>query len=137
MLPNPLLSVILPILVSCAAESQAPDAVGRDVTVLQLLRKPLQFDGKRVSVVGYYYVAYEDSFLFTTRAAAKRKQTERCIWVEFPAGADLTSIADRMSRIVGTFHYIPSRRRQEKGAEEWTHVWPYLIEDVRSFRPVR
>jgi hypothetical protein len=131
-----LLFVAVALLTACA-RNEPKRASAEEVTVAQVLASPRQFNGKRISLVGYYVVANEESCLFRTQRAAKREEAEQCIWIDFPDKSDLTSIADRMSRIVGTFRYIPGRRRHEKGTEEWSLVWPYLLEDVLSFHPVR
>jgi hypothetical protein len=138
MLRNALLLAVVATLVSCAAESEPRLASAKDITVAQVLASPRRFDGKRLSVVGYYFVAYEDSYLFTTRGAAKRKETERCISVDFPDGSDLTCIAGRYARIVGTFHDTRDADSRKKATnQERVLLWPFVLQDVTSFHPMR
>jgi hypothetical protein len=70
------LSAILALLAICTATAQ-------DIPLSQVLAKPLEFNGKRVAVTGYYVAATETSCLFTTRGAAKRFDIARSVWVEF------------------------------------------------------
>lgn len=110
-------------------------ASAQDMSVAQLLARPGHFDHKRVSVVGYYVIANEESCLFTTRDAAKRADFEKSIWVEFANSSDLTRIANRRMRLVGTFHYMrDADPRRMRGYGQWS-LFACQLDNVTSFKP--
>ena len=94
------------------------------VTVDQLLAKGPEFDGKQVSVMGYYINSWkEGSCLFIDARAAKNSQPYRqSIWVDEttfnpgnppspPIGiSELCELGKHYVRIVGHFHYRGANR---------------------------
>jgi hypothetical protein len=56
-------------------------ASAQELTVMELLQNPRQFEGRRVTVRGYYYGDFEGHGLFADRKAAKEYDTKKAIWV--------------------------------------------------------
>jgi hypothetical protein len=110
-------------------------STARDIQVGELLANPQQFEGRRVAVIGYYVAATETSCLFSTRDAAKRFDILRSVWVEFRNPPAVDSIAGRRARLVGTFHYTPSKKGQ--ALRKYGNLWSAAILDVTEFRPVK
>ena len=112
-------------------------ATARDIPLADILARPHDFNGKRVTVTGYYIAATETSCLFTTRAAAKRFDIGRSVWVEFHTPPVLDSIAGRHARLVGTFHYSPKIR--DGTFREYGHLngWSVALLNVTEFRPLK
>jgi len=80
-------------------------ATAKDLTVEQLLARPREFSGKRVSVTGFYVAANEESSLFITREAAKQGDVDQSIWVELHGASNFRLAVNQYVRFIGTFHY--------------------------------
>jgi hypothetical protein len=77
-------------------------ASGQTLTVMELLQSPRQFEGRRVSVSGYYYSSWEAHMLYADLESAKRQDWTRSIWIE----ADLSVESPlRRAHIIGVFFY--------------------------------
>jgi hypothetical protein len=109
----------------------------RDIPLAQILARPREFNGKRVAVTGYYVAATETSCLFTTRAAAKRFDIARSVWVEFRTPPVLDSIAGHQALLVGTFHFSSSVRAATLREYGHNNLWSVALLDVTDFRPLR
>ncbi len=113
--------------------SAAPPAVA----LIDLLSHPQRYDGRRVSVTGYYYTDSETSCLYVDRAASKQGGVDRSIWVEYRGVPDVTAIDHRQARLVGTFHYRPKARPDDmRGYGSWG-VWTAALQDTTSFERAR
>jgi hypothetical protein len=81
------------------------------LTVDQLLQSPRQFEGRRVTVSGYYFSDWEGHEVYADLEAAKRRDWSRSIWVS-SAHANIESPV-RKAQISGVFfyskHYRPNR----------------------------
>ncbi len=89
---------LLAILLGTAITAQA-----QELTVMQLLQNPRQFEGRRVSVSGYYFGDSEAQILYANLEAAKRGDDKRRISV-----AVLPPVYCRPARkafIIGVFLY--------------------------------
>lgn len=82
-------------------------ASAQELTVMELLQNPRQFEGRRVTVRGYYYSDFEGHGIFADRKAAEKYETERGIYVS--ADPDVKSPV-RKARISGVFFYSRLRR---------------------------
>ena len=125
-----------------------------DLTVAQLFEKPLEFDGKRVAVIGYYKIGMEETTLYTSPGGECDHPPPgdifTCsIWVS-PGWRRGSRLTDQYVRIVGTFHYRPQFRREmlkrDDGREfesvttlGYGHfgLHPAELTHVTSFRPLR
>ncbi len=138
------------VLAGCTAKREAGD-----VTVEQLFDRPNQFDGKQVSVVGYYVYEYEHENLCASPQEDIQEHLlpdgvfARRIWVS-PGWRRSGRLKDHYVRVVGIFHYRPQFRRtmekRQDGSEfesifpqGYGHMglWPAEISEVSSFRPLR
>lgn len=112
-------------------------ATAGDVTVEQLLANPRHYDGKQVSVVGYYILENEESCLFATREAAKRADFTWSIWVDFRGIADVQARPNQKARIIGKFHHMrgadPKRLR---GYGQWS-LFANALLDATTVTPVK
>jgi hypothetical protein len=78
-------------------------ARAQTLTVDELLQSPRQFEGRRVSVRGYYYGDAEAQILYADREAARRADTKRRIYV-----AVLPPVYSRPARqghVIGVFFH--------------------------------
>ena len=86
-------------------------ASAQTLTVDQLLQSPRQFEGRRVTVSGYYFSDWEGHEIYADLDAAKRRDWSRSIWVS-SAHANIES-PFRTAQISGVFfysrHYRPNR----------------------------
>jgi hypothetical protein len=123
------------LLVAALAESLSA-ATSPDLTVAQLLASPRKFDGQRVSVTGYYYGDTETTCLYATPDGAKRG-IANSIWVEFRGTPDVSAIAGRHARLVGTFHYDPTARPERMRGYGSMGLWSVALLDTTSFQPLR
>jgi hypothetical protein len=73
------------------------------LTVDELLQSPRQFEGRRVSVRGYYYSDGEGHMLYADRDAVRRHETKRSIWIE--ADPPVHSRLYRDAHVIGVFFY--------------------------------
>ena len=77
-------------------------ASAQRLTVDELLQSPRQFEGRRVSVRGYYESDWEGHSLWADRAASKRADFSRAIWV---AADPVVESPLRKAEIIGVFFY--------------------------------
>jgi hypothetical protein len=86
-------------------------ATAEDVTVAQVLARPREFVGKRVSVTGFFVAANEESSLYITRESAfqsRRKSIRSLYWhVSLP----IQGCCERHARI-RTMGFIPISARR-------------------------
>lgn len=78
-------------------------ASAQTLTVDQLLQSPRQFEGRRVSVSGYYYGDAEAQILYADREAAKRGDTERRIYIAVLP--PVYSRSPRKASVIGVFFH--------------------------------
>lgn len=81
----------------------AAAASAQTLTVDALLRSPRQFEGRRVSVSGYYYGDAEAQILYADRESAKRGDTERGIYVAVLP--PVYSRSPRKAYVIGVFFH--------------------------------
>ena len=82
-------------------------ASAQELTVMELLQSPRQFEGRRVTVSGYYYSDWEGHSLFADLKTAKAFDCSRSLWIQ--ADPNVESLT-RKARISGVFFY--SRKYQ-------------------------
>ena len=87
----------------------AVTASAQTLTVDQLLQSPRQFEGRRVTVSGYYFSDWEGHEVYADLEAAKRRDWSRSIWVS-SAHANIESPV-RKAQISGVFFYSKYYRR--------------------------
>jgi hypothetical protein len=111
-------------------------ATAEDVTVAQVLARPREFVGKRVSVTGFFVAANEESSLYITRESAKRGDIDRSIWVELHGASNFRAAVNRYVRFIGTFHYRSKAAAKDmRGYGQWG-LSPSQL-DVMSFELLR
>jgi|GEM_PF-3812268 len=77
-------------------------ATAQTLTVDELLQSPRQFEGRRVSVSGYYASDWEGHVLFADLAAAKRGDLSRSIWIKADPYVESPL---RKAHIIGVFSF--------------------------------
>jgi hypothetical protein len=90
-------------ILSVAASAQA-------VTVDELLQSPRQFEGRRVSVSGYYYSNWEGHALYADLKAAKNNDLSRSIWISADPNVESPL---RKAYIIGVFFHGSGPRKGE------------------------
>ncbi len=102
-------------------------ASAQTLTVMELLQSPRQFEGRRVSVSGYYYSDWEGHGLFADRAAAERYDMQRGIWIA--ANPNVESSV-RKAHVIGVFYYSSTALRKRRvfsgGFGPWGN-WPTAL----------
>ena len=111
------------------------------VNVSQLLAAPTEFDGKHVSVTGYYVNSFKSgSCLFTDRVSAKAHDNAKSIWVDettfaFPPAligiSEVCELKDHYVRIVGIFRFRGHKLDRGFGLGE---LWPSEVTGIVNFR---
>jgi hypothetical protein len=89
----------------------AMTASAQELTVTQLLQSPRQFEGRRVSVSGYYYGDSEVQILYADVEAAKRGDLKRSVYVA--ALPPVYSMHPRRAFVIGVFFHDPHAKRME------------------------
>jgi hypothetical protein len=140
-----------------AASSAVADSKPIDVSVQQLVATPQQFNGKRVSVSGYFDTV--ETHACDLRATKKRPTDNRqLISIEIPPGSEaalqrLTHNFTKVvrARVVGTFHYRyvgPLKETPVRGdlyvqkivimqaGFGWEGLWDKQITKISDFRVV-
>lgn len=75
------------------------------VSVLHLVAKPEQYNGKRVKLFGYLHVRFEDSALYLSKDDADYLTGANAIWVSYDSAVKLESIEGNVSDL----HYFDGR----------------------------
>jgi hypothetical protein len=86
-------------------------ASAQTLTVDELLQSPRQFEGRRVTVSGYYFSDWEGHEIYADLEAAKRQDWSRSIWVS-SAHANIESPV-RKAQISGVFFFSKYYRRNQ------------------------
>ena len=77
----------------------------------QLLADPKAYDGKRISVAGFYHGEFESFAVYDCREHANFGIMESGIWVDFPDRKEkagrIQEVNDCYVRVEGIFHYTP------------------------------
>ena len=87
-------------------------ASAQELTVMELLQNPRQFEGRRVTVSGYYYSDFEGHAIFADRKAAEQYNSRRGVWVA--ADPNVESPV-RKAQIIGVFTYSSTALRHGPG----------------------
>jgi hypothetical protein len=87
----------------------AVPASAQELTVMELLQSPRQFEGRRVTVSGYYFSDWEGHELYADLRAAKAHDWSRSIWIS-SAHANIESPL-RKAQISGVFFHSKYYRR--------------------------
>ena len=136
---NPCASLLVVLLGSCCS------AAAHDLSLQQLVAQAQNYDGKRVSVTGYYVSANEESCLYATREVAKkiwrdpRADLQQVLWIDFHGIRDARPAVNRYVRFVGTFHhkkrFTDEMMREGRGYGQF-NMFPSKL-DVTSFTILR
>lgn len=101
----------------------------RDVTLTTLLTHADDFDGKRVSVTGYFHGEFEGQTFCEDKEAATTYRYNACVWLgqpsSFAAPEDVPFINDSAIRVDGVFF---------KGPAGHKGLWPGEIERLTVVR---
>jgi hypothetical protein len=85
-------------------------ASAQTLTVMELLQSPRQFEGRRVTVSGYYFSDWEGHELYADLEAAKRHDWSRSIWIEADPNVESPL---RGAHISGVFFYSRNYRPKQ------------------------
>jgi hypothetical protein len=111
--------LILAILLFTSAASSAQTLI-----VDELLQSPRQFEGRRVSVRGYYESDWEGHSLWADRAAAKRADFSRSIWIAADPNVESPL---RKAEIIGVFFYSRVWRPRTLGGMGHMGLFPAAL----------
>ncbi len=79
----------------------------RNVSLSELLAHPEKYDGKRVSVVGYFHREFEGSFLAVSKIAMEKREYSQSIWragpSSFASKSKISTKNDCWQRVEGIF----------------------------------
>jgi hypothetical protein len=117
-------------------------ASAQDLSIKDVAARPTHFNGKRVSVIGYFVAAHEECCLYTSRKAARRVpptadlQAGHIFWIEFLGGANRMVLNNHYGRFTGVFRYRAIPKDPEgAGFGQWGLFSSQL--EVTSYEPVR
>jgi len=85
-------------------------ASAQELTVMELLQSPRQFEGRRVSVSGYYYSSWEAHILYADLESAKGQDWSRSIWIEADPNVESPL---RRGHVIGVFFYSRNYRPKQ------------------------
>ena len=104
------LAQALSILASSCSVAHAEDPREIAVSLIQLIANPTAFDRKRVLVVGYMTLDFENQAIWLSELDAKHGITRNSLWLEVDNSvyANRARIHNRYGLVVGTFN---ARRR--------------------------
>ena len=68
-----------------------------------LLANPKRFDGKRVSVKGYWHIEFEGDCLYTNKEGYKNSDHKNALWVDFRKRREIDSLNDHFVVMDGIF----------------------------------
>jgi hypothetical protein len=76
-----------------------------DVSLIELIANPTQWNGKRVQVVGFMHLEFEGTAIYVSEEDGKQFITKNGLWLSFRQGAyeQAAALNDRYVRIRGTF----------------------------------
>lgn len=95
------LLIAVVIVASGAAEQDAGKAV--EVSLIQLLARPLDFDGQRVRVVGYVTVGFEDEGIFLNPQDYENGILENSVRLDM-GNKEMPLQSNEYAVVEGTFH---------------------------------
>jgi hypothetical protein len=116
-------------------------AAARDLSIHDLATRPMHFNGKRVSVIGYFVAAHEEICLYPTRKAALRAHKDgdldlpHVVWIEFVSRANESVLNNHYGRFIGTFRYRHVPKHELTGFGQWG-LFSFQL-DVTSYEPSR
>ena len=99
-------------------------ASAQTLTVDELLQSPRQFEGRRVTVSGYYYSDWEGHAIFADRKGAKALGVDRGIWVE--ADPNVESAICK-AQICGVFFHSRRWRPNTTGGYGHMGLFPAML----------
>ncbi|HET8578787.1 MAG TPA: hypothetical protein VFO18_16945 [Methylomirabilota bacterium] len=93
-------------IVALCSVAHAEDPREIAVSLIQLIANPTAFDGKRVLVVGYLTVEFENEAIWLSELDAKHGITRNSLWlyVSDPVYANRARFHNRYGLVVGTFN---------------------------------
>src|SRR5262245_32495502 len=117
-------------------------ASARDLSIQDVAARPKHFDGRRISVIGYFRAAHEECCLYTSRRAASRVpptadlKSGHIFWIDFVSRANEVVLNNHYGRFTGIFRYRAIPKGEEmSGFGQWGLFSSKL--DVTSYEPVR
>jgi hypothetical protein len=107
------------LIVACTARREAGD-----ITVAELAAQPNSYEGKRVAIIGYYSLGFEESALYNSASAGP--ENAFAVWVRPGWRSWGYRAAKRYVRAVGIFHQRPN-----------DPVYAGELSDITFFRPLK
>lgn len=137
----PHLAVTFALVLNCSALAEGAAV---HVSVAKLLQSPEEFDGKRVTVSGFYVTAYEHSALYIDQKEFWRESDktlfERSIWIEFTdqrAEPGKIAVVDNDNvQVTGTFRYRPEHIMRTQLGFGNNGAWAMQIHKLTGLKPV-
>jgi len=132
------LFTVIMVAVASASPAQQSDPAPR-VSLIQILARPADFDGKRVRVIGYATVGTEDTALFLGPSDFENIIFENSVFLNFGTPeSPLTN--NQYAQIEGVFHIKSEKNhvRQSVGViDSITYVRPWLMDEKsKALRPL-
>ncbi|MFL5386343.1 MAG: hypothetical protein ACJ8GN_27815 [Longimicrobiaceae bacterium] len=70
----------------CAEADARGSCTLHDVSIIQLIARPEQFDGRKVRVIGYLWLEFEGNAIYLSEGDQKHGLTKNGLWVDFARG---------------------------------------------------
>jgi hypothetical protein len=74
-----------------------------DVSIIDLIANPAQFDGRRVLVSGYVQFGLEESGIYLHKEDAVHNLWRNSLWINLAEGVDSAKCQDAYALVEGTF----------------------------------
>ena len=112
-----------------SAEVTSDDASTTTVPLVRLLANPELYNGKRVTVTGYYRGGFEESSLYLTRDFSSVGDISSSLWISLPdrSGQKFTNYKRGFVTVTGSFRGSSGARLGHAGG------WDCAITDVSQF----
>jgi hypothetical protein len=118
-----------PSLASHLCRADVTDGWPLTVSMIELIARPDEFDGKRVQLIGYVHLEFESQAIYLHEEDYRRSITHNGLWLDFtgPSAEQLcptTGAQDRYMIVEGVFR---------KGPAGHFGMWPGMLTDISRF----
>lgn len=95
-------------------------------SIIRILANPDLFDGKRVSVIGFFHFEFEESAIYLHKADSDQAISQNGLWIRVPNGMDRAALANLNN------HYVICEGQFSAKAHGHMDLYPGEISDIRA-----
>lgn len=101
-------------------------ARAEQTSIIRILANPDSFDGKRVSVIGFFHFEFEESAIYLHQVDSDQAISQNAFWVLLPKGLSREA-AEKLNN-----HYVICEGQFSAKAHGHMSVYPGEISDIRA-----